>query len=209
MKTLVYDTETSGLPDWGKPSEDPCQPRIVQLCAELFDDESGKVLAQMNHIIEPDGWTVPQDVADIHGISTELASAVGVPMMYVLPVFMKMWVRSDHRVAHNETFDMRMVRIELFRHPIFGESKADAWKAGLAFCTQAKSSPILKLPPTEKMLAAGRKHPKSPNLGEAYEFFTGRKLENAHDAAVDVAACKSVYLAIKRGQREPATKVAA
>jgi DNA polymerase-3 subunit epsilon len=43
----------------------------------------------------------------------------------------------------------------------------------------------------------GRKHPKSPNLGEAYEFFTGRKLVNAHDAAVDVAACKAVYLALK------------
>ncbi len=45
MKALAYDTETTGLPDWNKPSDDPGQPRITQLAAELFDDETGEVLA--------------------------------------------------------------------------------------------------------------------------------------------------------------------
>lgn len=202
MKTLIYDTETTGLPDWSKPSEDPCQPRIVQLCAEVFDDETGKTFAYLNTIIKPDGWEIPQEVANIHGISTELATAVGVRMTFALPLFVNLWTNCDIRVAHNESFDMRMVRIELFRQPPFTNATPDQWKAGPAFCTQAKSSPILNLPPTRKMIAAGRKHAKSPNLGEAYEFFTGRKLEGAHDAAVDVAACKAVYMAIKSGQRE-------
>lgn len=71
-------------------------------------------------------------------------------------------------------------------------------KAAPAFCTQGKSTKIINLPPTEKMLAAGRKHAKSPNLAEAYEFFTGKKLEGAHNAAVDLAACKAVYYGIKK-----------
>jgi DNA polymerase III subunit epsilon len=36
-----------------------------------------------------------------------------------------------------------------------------------------------------------------PNLGEAYRHFTGTDLAGAHDAAVDVAACKAVYLALR------------
>jgi len=201
---LVYDVETTGIVKFELPSEDPSQPRVVQLAAELFDDETGRVLQSLNAIILPDGWIVPDDVAAIHGISTDLAQSVGIAMDHILPVFVQMWGRADHRVAHNEAFDMRMIRIELFRHPGFGASVADQWKAAPAFCTQAKSTPILNLPPTERMLAAGRKHAKSPNLGEAYEFFTGRKLVDAHDAAVDVAACKAIYMAIKSGQRGPA-----
>jgi len=209
MLCLAYDTETSGLPNWNLPSEDPSQPRIVQLAAELFDDERpDDVLHAMNFIIKPDGWTIPDEVAAVHGITTEIAMAHGLPMRAVLPVFLSLWKQCDHRVAHNESFDMRMVRIEIKRDPGFSEDFADKWKASAAYCTQSKSSPILKLPPTAKMLAAGRKHAKSPNLGEAYEFFTGRKLENAHNASVDVAACKAVYLAIKSGQCE-AAKVAA
>lgn len=207
MLCLAYDTETSGLPLWNEPSEHPAQPRVVQLAAELFDDESGDVLHAMNFIIKPDGWTIPDEVAAVHGITTEIATKHGIHMRAALPLFLSLWKQCDHRVAHNESFDMRMVRIEIKRDTGFSEDFSYKWKAAPAYCTQAKSSPILNLPPTAKMLAAGRKHAKSPNLGEAFEFFTGRKLEGAHNASVDVAACKAVYLAIKRGQGE-ATKVA-
>jgi DNA polymerase-3 subunit epsilon len=54
------------------------------------------------------------------------------------------------------------------------------------------------------MLAAGFTKNKSANLGEAYEFFTGKKLENAHSALADVDACITVFFAIRDGQRERA-----
>ncbi len=211
MKALIYDTETTGLPDWNKPSEDPCQPRITQLCAELIDDDTGEVLAGLHTIIKPDGWTIPPDLEKLTGITNDKAYSCGVPMALVLPMFIEMWERAEHRVAHNESFDMRMVRIELMRHEGFkdlhdggGMTFADAWKAARAFCTQKESQKILNLPPTEKMMATGRKGPKAPNLGEAYQFFTGKPLENAHNAAVDVAACKAVYFALIRGERKAA-----
>lgn len=194
---LAYDTETTGLPLWNQPSEHPDQPRIVQLAAELFDDETGRTLHVINHIIKPEGWTIPADVAAIHGISTDMAMAHGLPMGVILPLFMNLWKRSSVRLAHNESFDMRMVRIEIMRDPGFSPNAADAWKSGAAYCTQAKSTPILNLPPTPKMLAVERKHAKSANLGEAYQFFTGKKLEGAHRADVDVAACKAVYYGIR------------
>ena len=47
------------------------------------------------------------------------------------------------------------------------------------------------------MLAAGRTHHKSANLGEAYRHFTGKELVGAHNAQVDVQACMDVYFAIQ------------
>lgn len=196
MKILFYDTETTGLPNWSAPSEDPSQPRITQLCAELVDDDTGEVYAALNTLIQPDGWTIPADLEALTGITTDKARAVGAPMAAVLPMFVHLWQRCEVRIAHNESFDMRMVRIELMRHTDLS-GLADPWKAGKAFCTQAKSTPILKLPPTPKMIAAGRNHHKSANLGEAYQHFTGLPLAGAHNAAVDVAACKTVYFALK------------
>lgn len=195
MKALVYDTETTGLPDWNKPSEDASQPRITQICAELFDDETGEVLSAFHSIIKPDGWTIPPDLEKLTGSTNEKANAVGIDMRLVLPVFMDMWAKADFRIAHNESFDMRMVRIELFH--VGPMTMADPWKAGKAFCTQNKSQAIINLPPTDRMLASGRRGPKPPNLGEAYLHFTGKPLENAHNASVDVMACKAVYFGIK------------
>jgi DNA polymerase-3 subunit epsilon len=203
MKSLIYDTETTGLPDWNKPSDDPSQPRVTQLCAELVDDDSGEVLAAMHTLIKPDGWTIPPDLEALTGITTAKCSAFGIPMTWALAVFMQMHERADHRVAHNESFDMRMLRIELFRDGA-SEGDADEWKKGKAFCTCEQSKRIVNLPPTTKMVAKGMTTPKPPNLGEAYQHFTGQKLEGAHNAAIDVMACKAVYFALRSLQRKVA-----
>lgn len=210
MKSLIYDTETTGLPDWSKPSEDPSQPRITQLCAELVDDDSGEVLAAMHTLIKPDGWTIPPYLEKLTGITTEKCRNFGVPMSAALRVFMGMHLCAGQRVAHNESFDMRMIRIEIMRDPRFnnhanGElSPADVWKGRPAFCTCERSKNIIKLPPTPRMAAKGMTSHKPPNLGEAYLHFTGKPLEGAHNAAVDVMACKAVYFALRGLERKAA-----
>lgn len=195
---LFYDTETTGLPLFSEPSEDPRQPHIAQLGAALVDLDTYATLASLDVIIKPEGWTIPDDVAAIHGITTEHALAVGVPAATVYPIFLAMWRQATKRIAHNESFDARLVRIALMRH-VDNDPEAEInvqWKAGTAQCTQVLSTPILKLPPTAKMIAARRNHHKSANLGEAYEFFTGKKLEGAHRAMVDVLACIEVHRGI-------------
>lgn len=205
MRALFFDSETSGLPLFNEPSEDPRQPHIVQLGARLVDLDTRKAIATIDLIIKPDGWTIPADVAAVHGITTEHALDVGVPEELALQMLLAMWERCDVRVAHNETFDQRIVRIGLKRAKIAAlMGRSEAWKEGPAECTARMSTPICKLPPTAKMLAANRKHPKTPNLSEAFEFFTGNKLENAHSALVDVDACLAVYFAIKDREQAPA-----
>lgn len=198
---IFYDTETSGLPDFKAPSESPHQPHIVQLGARLVDIDTRSIISTLDVVIRPDGWDIPEDVAAIHGITTERARAVGVSEVLALNMLMEMWQRAECRIGHNETFDARIVRIAQHRFG-FDEQTLDAWKAGTSQCTQILATPILKLPPTEKMKRAGFTKNKSANLREAYEFFTGRQLQNAHSALADVDGCMDVFFQIRAGVRE-------
>lgn len=201
---LFYDSETDGLPLWDLPSGDPNQPHITQLAAELCDEANGNTIATMDVLIKPDGWTIPEDLAELTGITTERALAEGIPIEDALKQFLDMWSRASLRVAHNEKFDARMIRIEYFRQLDHDDPFHDKWKTAPAFCTQGKSTKIINLPPTAKMIKAGRRHAKSPNLSEAYKFFTGKDLEGAHNAAVDIMACKEVYFGIRKHEAKVA-----
>lgn len=203
---LAYDTETSGLPLFNDPSEDPRQPHIVQLGARLVDLDSRDVIATLDVIIRPDGWVIPDEVAAVHGISTERAKAVGISESIALGALLELWSIAEVRIAHNESFDARIVRIAQHR---FDCADLDAWKDGAAECTAKLATRIMKLPPTPKMVAARRNHPKTPNLREAVEFFTGRPLENAHSALADVDGCLAVYWAIQDGVRQAVEPLAA
>lgn len=195
---LFFDTETTGLPDFKAPSESAHQPHIVQLAALLVDMDTRETIQSMDVIIRPDGWTIPDDVAAVHGITTEHALDVGIPESLAVSMFMELWA-GRARVAHNEQFDARIVRIALMR--FHSEDAADIWKSGPTECTARLATPICALPPTEKMKAVGRFHHKTPNLGEAYRHFTGKELENAHSAMADVLACRDVFFAIKGAQQ--------
>lgn len=204
MRALFYDTETSGLPLFKEPSEHPAQPHIVQLAALLVDiderDWSAKQIAGFDVIVRPDGWTIPPDVSAIHGISQECAMDVGVSESMALGMLLELWGESRAepvlRIGHNEQFDARIVRIALMRYE--DEPLADRWKAAPAQCTQRLAQPIMNLPPTEKMIKAGFRHAKSPNLAEAFKHFTGAELVGAHSAAADAHACLAVYLGAQR-----------
>ncbi len=73
MSALIFDTETTGLPNYKAPVNNDSQPYIVQLAAILVDDE-GDTVSEMSVIIKPNGWTIPEEVAKIHGIDDRRAN---------------------------------------------------------------------------------------------------------------------------------------
>lgn len=202
---LFFDTETTGLPDFKAPSEAPHQPHLTQVGAILVDEESREELEILDVLVKPDGWVIGDEAAALTGITMERALAEGIPEAEAVDRFMAMHARAGGRIAFNENFDMRILRIALMRYR--DQEQADAWKAAPALCAATAATPICKLPPTAKMIAARRTHPKTPKLSEAYEFFTGRQLEGAHSAIVDVRALMAVWWAIQDGVRERVTAV--
>lgn len=188
---LFFDTETTGLPDYRSPSNAAHQPHLVQLAHILCEDD-GTEVEQANVIIRPDGWVIPDEVAAIHGITTEIALEKGIPMADAMGAFLTARRRADLRVAHNVSFDDRIMRIAMLRHGLTRED-IETLEAARKFCTVQATTMLVNLPPTEKMLAAGFNKPKPPKLIECIKHFFGEELDGAHDAMVDVAACRRVY----------------
>lgn len=181
MIVIAYDTETTGIPDWKIPSGDPCQPHLVQLAALVADTETRQIISSIDLIIKPDGWEIPDEVAEIHGITTEYALVHGVPEAEAFALFMSLW-GGKFRLAHNRTFDQRILRIAAKRYGT--EAQIEAWADKESHdCTMWLSKPIMGVG-------------KNPKLSEAYEFFTGKPLENAHSAMADTQACLDVYFGI-------------
>ncbi len=188
---FVYDTETSGLPLFKKPSSDPDQPHIVQAAGILVDADTRDVISSFDLIARPDGWDIPDEVTAIHGITTEKALEVGIDECEIVHLLFAFAEMSSQRIGHNQPFDARIVRIALKRFA--GDAVADEWKAMPAGCTQKQATALMDLPPSAKMKAAGRMHKKTANLAEAYQHFTGKVLEEAHSALADTLACMAVY----------------
>ena len=192
---LVFDTETTGLIDFKDDATAPHQPRIIQLGAILIADDGAALpvaIAQLNAYIQPDGWVVPPEVTAITGITTEQCKQRGIPIKLALEVFNTFKAVAKMRVAHNLAFDKIMIaREEAACGLVHEENKIPS------FCTMQKSTDIIKLPPTEKMLAAGFKSFKKPTLQEAYIHFVGEPFSGAHDAMADVFACATVFNHLK------------
>lgn len=187
---LFYDTETTGLPDWKVPSDSEHQPHLVQLAAILADADTQREIASLDLIIKPAGWEIPDEVAEIHGITTEHAKAVGVDESLAVSLFLELW-NGAHRVAHNRTFDQRIIRIATKRY--CDEATIERWADKDSHdCTMLLAKPIMQL------LPKGRYGFKSPKLEEAYTHFTGKPLENAHSAMADTRACMAVYWALQQ-----------
>lgn len=192
----AYDTETTGFPLFKQPSNHVGQPHLVDLCLRLYSAE-GELVDEMEAMVRPAGWTIPKSASDVHGITTDMATINGIDEREAVSKFGHMHKRASLRVAHNEAFDARIMRIAIKRY--FGDEAADRFKQMPTYCTAVNAKPIMKLPPTEKMLKTNFKNSfKTPNLAEAFQFFTGREFEGAHRAKADTIGCAEVYFAMQK-----------
>lgn len=195
---IFYDTETTGLPLWSSPSEDDGQPHLVQIAALLTEDD-GQPRATFSAVIKPDGWTIPDEVAAIHGITTELAQRVGISLACAMAALESMMSNADLRIAHNNSFDDKMAKISGHRAGLLGiRSMIEAQPV---FCTMKSSTNICRILKDNPRTDSDWKWPK---LGEAYKHFFQEELTGAHDALVDVKACRRIYFELQRQKQEAA-----
>lgn len=184
MINLAVDVETTGFIINNKKLSDSAQPHIVQIGAILFDDNDN-VKSEINLIIKPDGWTIPEEVSKIHGIRTEDAIRFGVPIEIAINLFNRMARITDRVITHNYDFDSQVLECEyirLNRHPEF--------KDKIKCCTMKASKELVG--------AIGKNGLKFPKLQEAYKFLFGSEFEDAHSAFADTLACKRVFLELMR-----------
>lgn len=188
---LIFDTETTGLANFRLPADHPSQPRLVQLAALLLDD-SLEERASFSAIVRPDGWTIPEDVSIKHGITTEIAKAVGFPLRIVLSLLAEFAGPAKLRVAHNLDFDDLIVTAAFKRAELPWTGRADG------FCTMRAMTPLCKLPGKYDDY-------KWPKLQEAHVHAFGLEFDGAHNATADVRACAQIYRWLRRREQEDQT----
>lgn len=197
MSIIVVDTETTGLPAPRLDYLDPRQPYLVEIGAVLAEDD-GTERASLSLVLKPDGWEIPAEAAAVHGITTELATAIGVPALVALSALTHLWACADTLVCFNLPFDLRIINIAIARtgRPSLLPRPAQA------LCAMEMATPILNLPPTERMLAVGFNKPKRPSLQEAHIGLLGEPFTGAHGALADARAALRVFIEIQRRKQD-------
>jgi len=171
---LFFDVETTGF--------NRRKDNLVQL-AWILTDANGKIIQEADHIIEPDGFTIPHRATALHGITTDEAQAIGIKLDEALDEFSSAAKAAKNIIAHNISFDHDVLETEFGRcgmnFPLLGKTQ---------ICTMRLSVNWCRLPKLN-----GMKGFKRPRLDELYYKLFGESFENAHDALSDTRACMRCY----------------
>ncbi|RMZ50954.1 DNA polymerase III subunit alpha [Flavobacteriaceae bacterium PRS1] len=186
---LIFDTETTGLPKrWNAPITDTNNwPRCIQIAWQLHD-ESGNLIEHQDYLVQPEGFNIPYDAENIHGISTELAQEQGIPLAEVLEKFNEALNKTKFIVGQNIKFDLNIMGCEFVRENIANQLQG---LPALDTCTEHTAS-LCKLP-------GGRYGKfKLPTLTELHQYLFNKPFNEAHNATADVEATTRCFFELIR-----------
>tara|TARA_R110001583_G_scaffold46395_1_gene145510 strand:- start:15383 stop:19759 length:4377 start_codon:yes stop_codon:yes gene_type:complete len=186
---LIFDTETTGLPKkWNVPFTDIDNwPRCVQIAWQLHD-EFGVLVEQQDFLIKPEGYNIPYDAEQIHGISTLLAEEKGIDLETVLISFNEALSKSKFVVGQNVKFDLNIMGCEFHRK---GINTSLNELPVLDTCTETTAT-LCQLP-------GGRYGKfKLPTLTELHQHLFNAPFGEAHNATADVEATTRCFLELIR-----------
>jgi DNA polymerase-3 subunit epsilon len=183
MKTLFFDTETTGVPKDYKAQMSNVEnwPRLVQLGYIVFDEYENVI--EKEYIVKPDGFSIPDNASRIHGVTTEKALEVGVDISTVLKEFSFIASCCDQIVGHNISFDINIVGAEYWR--IYSKSPFEDQKV---ICTMKSGTEFCQIP--------GPYGYKWPKLSELYQHLFDEDMGAAHTALQDISNTAKCYFAM-------------
>lgn len=153
--------------------------------AFLYYDADGELISSGDYIIKPEGFVIPSDASRIHGISTQRACVEGHPIREVLQLFQEIAIEAQVLVAHNLSFDEKIVGSELIR-----AGMRNVLPSKKKICTMESSTDFCAL--------KGPYGNKWPKLSELYKILFGTEFEEMHNAAYDIQATAKCFRELKR-----------
>ena len=183
---LVWDTETSGIGSGDV---------VVQL-AWAICSEAGEVLRKYDRLWKlPPGRKIGWGAFKVHGISANRVASRGYTTATEVRAFVTL-VRAMRKrklrvVAHNSSFDMRMLKQTAHAHGV-NDAAVGALDKRDFFCTMGAARDNCGM-----RNKAGRK--RNPSNAELYERLLGKPPESRlHDAWNDIMVTAASYAAGKR-----------
>lgn len=194
---LFIDTETTGLPINDKVAYTNLNnwPYLVQIALIIEDDNYG-ILAKRSIILKPNGYSIPESSARIHGISNAQAVKEGEDRKQIICFLDTVLYNSDIIIGHNVSFDLNVVKAEIIRvkgieNTLFVKKKhniIDTMNLGVNVC---------KIPNLSFYSRQSQPY-KYPKLAELYYKLFNKHFDNQHDAMSDIQATYDCYYKLKR-----------
>jgi DNA polymerase III epsilon subunit-like protein len=179
---LFFDTETSGLYNFKKPSDDKSQPWIVQLGFILSDETN--IYHEGNFIIRANDRKIESGAESVHCISKELSNNIGLYEAFAMSILFNVVDKCDLVVCHNYMFDSNLASNAFKRCSLKDAGLIFLGKP--SYCTMQKSTWLLNLP-------GKYGKPKWPKLQELHKYLFNENFLDAHDALADVRATRRCY----------------
>jgi DNA polymerase III epsilon subunit-like protein len=208
MKILVFDTETTGLPQtkFISPLTIEQWPYIVQFSYVIYDTDLNDIIQSRDCIIKiPEYIFIPEESSKIHGITKNICERKGLSMSYVLNEFFYYLREVDKLVGHNIEFDINMIKVELLRI-INDKSKTNeqirAYKYDLHFltnyenicCTLKDSITFCNIQMQSKN---GKPYLKYPKLIELHNKLFSNSPMNLHNSFNDILVTLRCFMKLK------------
>ena len=209
MRVLVFDTETTGLPNTKILNPDTLHlwPHIVQFSYAIYDDIQNDIVQTKDYIIKMhDKVNISEESTNIHGITNDMSQLKGITIQHVLNVFFSDLKTVDILVGHNVTFDINMVKIELLRiiyleHFISHKDRVNV-KKNLHYltnfqnicCTLQASIEFCDIKAVDRY---GKTYTKWPKLLELHQKLFESIPNNLHNSFNDILVTLRCFIKLK------------
>lgn len=200
MNILVVDVETTGLISNKTPTY------ITQLSFAVYDTGLRELIKTYNSFIKiPPNIIISDKITEITGITREKLDMDGIDITDALEEFYNAYCRSDIIVAHNISFDSKMIEIEATRNQAMFKNSELAFYIMRMFTIHSKLSTLqlkctmrknIDLCNIQRINSRGNTYKKFPTLSELYEKLFDVIPENLHNSMIDVLVCLRCYLKI-------------
>ena len=191
MKILVFDTETTGLPEGRNPSikETKKWPHMIQLSYILYDTDANSILECVDEIVKLDpDVTISEESISLHGISRDISNTKGKSIVYILNQFNKCLKKADKVVGHNISFDKSIIGVESIRNL---DGNLFNTYTGNNYCTMKRSMKLCK---------------KWAKLSYLHEKLFNQTPNNLHNSLIDVFVCFRCFYKLYYGM-DPLQKI--
>jgi DNA polymerase III epsilon subunit-like protein len=206
MRILVFDTETTGLPQSKIINPDTLNlwPHIVQFSYVTYDTDKNDFVCSSDTIVKFNKIIIPEDSIKIHGITNEISQTNGININVILTEFISHLSNTDLLVGHNISFDINMVKVELLRiiYNCDSESEIKAHKNNLHFLTNYKNiyctlQQSIELCNIKGVTKFGKEYVKFPKLLELHEKLFESVPNNLHNSFNDILVTLRCFMKLK------------
>lgn len=189
MIALIFDTETTGLPEKGATVfQHNKWPYIIQLSYIIYNFRNNTYTYINDYINIDESIEISNESFNIHKISKEFLNSNGISIKNALKKFNTYLNQANIIIGHNLSFDKCIVLVECFRNNIiqkFTTYSNNKKNKKTEFCTMKRSIEFCNISRINKF---NKPYLKTPSLKELFnKCFPDEELpNNLHDAFIDI-----------------------